>query len=126
MVAESGLKMSSIKPHVCVHCKASEQVERPFVFGQGWDHDSKRVCCHPNRFILSIVMQLICVQMFVILSSNLLSIIEDTLKVQCLSKCKMHCFLWRKYLDENEKGWACAEKHTYIIWIQEGFKGGFL
>ena len=47
-------------------------------------------------------------------SSNLLSIIEDTLKVQCLSKCKMHCLLWRKYLDENEKGWACAEKHTYM------------
>ena len=52
--------------------------------------------------------------MFVILSSNLLSIIEDTLKVQCLSKCKMHCLLWRKYLDENEKSWACAEKHTHI------------
>ena len=55
--------------------------------------------------------------MFVILSSNLLSIIEDTLKVQCLSKCKMHCLLWRKYLDENEKGWACTEKHTHI-WTQ--------
>ena len=52
--------------------------------------------------------------MFVILSSNLLSIIENTLKIQCLSKCKMHCFLWRKYLDENEKGWACAEKRTYM------------
>ena len=56
MVAESGLKLSSIKPHVCVHCKASEQVECPLVFGQGWEHDSKGVCCHPNRFILSIVM----------------------------------------------------------------------
>ena len=56
MVAESGLKMSSIKPHVCVHCKASEQVECPLVFGQGWEHDSKGVCCHPNRFTLSIVM----------------------------------------------------------------------
>ena len=32
MVAESGLKMSSIKPHVCVHCKASEQVECPLAF----------------------------------------------------------------------------------------------
>ena len=39
MVAKSGLKMSSIKPHVCVHCKASEQVECPLVFGQGGEHD---------------------------------------------------------------------------------------
>ena len=26
----------------------------------------------------------------------------------------MHCLLWRKHLDENEKGWACAEKRTYM------------
>ena len=54
-------------------------------------------------------------QMFVILSSNLFSFIEDILKIQCLSKCKMHCLLWRKLLDENKKGWAYAENtHIYI------------
>ena len=36
--------------------KTSEQVECPLVLGQGGEHDSKGVCCHPNVFILSIVM----------------------------------------------------------------------
>ena len=52
MIAESGLKASSIKPHVCPLKKTSEQVECPLVLGQG----GKGVCCHPNVFILSIVM----------------------------------------------------------------------
>ena len=53
--------------------------------------------------------------MFVVLSSNMLSIIKDTLKVQCLSKCKMHCLLWRNiWMRMRRAGHVQKNTHTHI------------
>ena len=56
MTAESGLKASSIKPHVCP-LKNNRTGWMPSCVWARWEHDSKGVFLyHANVFILSIVM----------------------------------------------------------------------
>ena len=52
MVAESGLKCRQSNLMFVFTVKHQNRLNALLY----WEHDSKRVCCHPNRFILSIVM----------------------------------------------------------------------